>query len=333
MTAEGGLLQSQYEREREKNLLENQLMLTQLFGTMTPAVPERRIINKLLTSKEVDALEQLNESKKSNSVQPPYQPVRFVFDHIYISRRTSRQAAQKKHQNVKMLSSRRSFYSRDQKGKQPVDVLSKEVRKRRAKLLAAGRVNHCHLCANYMKAGCIPCSSCDQRFHYICLKRRLKVNANRFTENWLCPICCEVCNCDDCWDSEWKHSNGPVRQLQSSDYNWRRGSEDTSGDEVDADQGGQKDAQRRSQRKQLRSIVGVKQNGWENVGSRLSCREQPRRAAAKAARGRFQEVEYLSESEDDWIAPSTRGPKRERETEQRTRIYVDAVESGEDGDE
>ncbi|KAG0060568.1 hypothetical protein BGZ90_003980 [Linnemannia elongata] len=239
MTAEGELLQSQYEREREKNLLENQLMLTQLFGTMTPAVPERRIINKLLTSKEVDALEQLNESKKSNSVQPPSQPVRFVFDHIYISRRTSRQAAQKKHQS----------------------------------------------------------------------------------------------NCDDCWDSEWKHSNGPVRQLQSSDYNWRRGSEDTSGDEVDADQGGQKDAQRRSQRKQLRSIVGVKQNGWENVGSRLSCREQPRRAAAQAARGRFQEVEYLSESEDDWIAPSTRGPKRERETEQRTRIYVDAVESGEDGDE
>ncbi|KAG0062540.1 hypothetical protein BGZ89_010592 [Linnemannia elongata] len=108
MTAEGELLQSQYEREREKNLLENQLMLTQLFGTMTPAVPERRIIKKLLTSKEVDALEQLNESKKSNSVQPPSQPVRFVFDHIYISRRTSRQAAQKTtkrvKEDVKMLS-------------------------------------------------------------------------------------------------------------------------------------------------------------------------------------------------------------------------------------
>lgn len=60
----------------------------------TPAAPSRRNTSKLLTSKEVDALEQLYESKKSNSTQPPSQPVRFVFDHVSISRRTPRQAAQ-----------------------------------------------------------------------------------------------------------------------------------------------------------------------------------------------------------------------------------------------
>ena len=75
----------------------------------------------------------------------------------------------------------------------------------------------------------------------------------------------------------------------------------------------------------------------EKMGPRLSSREQPRRAAAQAIRGRFREVESLSEDEDDWITPSPRSPKRERDSERRKGDNVDDAErnvdkSGEDTD-
>ncbi|KAF9116392.1 hypothetical protein BGX30_005958, partial [Mortierella sp. GBA39] len=324
MAGKVALLRSRHKREMEKNLLENR---AQLFGAKTQAPPTRRSTNKLLTSKEVDALEQFYKSKKSNSTRPPSQPVRFVFDHVSMSRRTSRQAAQETTKRVKeavrKLSSRRILYSRDQTGQRPVEVLPKKVRERQAKLLEAGRVNHCHLCAK-----------CEQRFHYLCLKRQLNINTDKFTKKWSCPVCREVCNCADCRDSGRKRSNGPERRrLQRNGHDWRRGSEDVSGVDVGTDQGGQKNGQRRSQRKQLRPIVGDKQDGWENMGPRLSSREQPRRAAAQVKRGRFREVESLSEDEDDWVTPSTRGPKRERKSERKKENYVDDVESGEDEDD
>ncbi|KAG9067253.1 hypothetical protein KI688_012035 [Linnemannia hyalina] len=74
-------------------------------------------------------------------------------------------------------------------------------------------------------------------------------------------------------------------------------------------------------------------DGLEDMGPKLSSREQPRRAAAQVKRGRVWEVESLSEDEDDRVTPSTRGPKRERQSERRKENYIDDVESGEDGDE
>ncbi|KAF9551016.1 hypothetical protein EC957_010784 [Mortierella hygrophila] len=334
MAGKAAMLRSQQEREMDKNLLENQ---AQLFDAKTPAPPTRRSANKLLTSKEVDAFEQFYKSKKSNSTQPPSQPVRFVFDHISISRRTSRQAAQETTKRVKedvrKLSSRRILYSRDQTRRRPVEVIPKKVQERQAILLEAGRVNHCHLCAKYMRSGWIPCSRCEERFHYLCLKRQLNINTSKFTKNWLCPVCRKVCNCADCRDSGQKLSNGLVRRLQRNGDDWRRGSEDVSGVDVGIDQGGQKNVQRRPQRKQLRSIVGEKQDGSEDMGPKLSSREQPRRAAVQVKRGRVREVESLGEDEDDWVTPSTLGPKREHQSERRKENYVNDVESGEDGDE
>lgn len=81
------------------------------------------------------------------------------------------------------------------------------------------------------------------------------------------------------------------------------------------------------------SIEGEKQDGWEDRRPRLSCREQPRGALAQAKRGRFRKVESLSEDQDDWITPSTRGPAHERESERRKGNYIDDAESREGGSE
>src|SRR5690242_6966379 len=67
----------------------------------------RRLINKPLTSKEVDALEAIDNAarrkrEKATRKTPPPPPttttttrptIRYVFDHVLISRRTSRAAA------------------------------------------------------------------------------------------------------------------------------------------------------------------------------------------------------------------------------------------------
>lgn len=73
-----------------------------------------------------------------------------------------------------------------------------------------------------------------------------------------------------------------------------------------------------------------KGDGWEDKRPRLSCRGQPRRAAAQATKGHFREVESLIEDEDDWVTPSSRGTTHERESERRSGNYFDDVESGED---
>ncbi|KAG0294198.1 hypothetical protein BGZ96_001639 [Linnemannia gamsii] len=122
MTNKDALTRLHYEKEREENLRTNKLMMEQLFGTMMLQLKienpnndkknnntntatkykavtspySKRNIEKPLTSKEVDMIERNYNSERTNPTPgrvPPPSTVRFVFDHIYISRQTSRQAA------------------------------------------------------------------------------------------------------------------------------------------------------------------------------------------------------------------------------------------------
>ncbi|KAG0374619.1 hypothetical protein BGX24_010166, partial [Mortierella sp. AD032] len=114
---------SQYEREREETLRRNRMKLEELFGSSTPAADMRQKLqerqteddttskddtietrqdirrgnNRLFTCKEVDAMEGLDNSqstkRKKLQFPPPTMTTRYVFDHVFISRRTSRLAA------------------------------------------------------------------------------------------------------------------------------------------------------------------------------------------------------------------------------------------------
>lgn len=105
-----------------------------------------------------------------------------------------------------------------------------------------------------------------------------------------------------------------MRRLR--DQSRGHGSEFESGEDEDTDQDEQMNEQRRSQRQSRRSVTAVreggKQVGWADLGPRLASRSQPPRAAARATRGHFREVESPSEDGDDWVTPGSLSPKRKR---------------------
>ncbi|KAG0273134.1 hypothetical protein BGZ95_011042 [Linnemannia exigua] len=333
---------SQYEWEREKTLRNNRLKMEELFGSSTPAADMRQMLqglqteddtttkentietqqearrgnNRLFTSKEVDMMEAFDKSQTSkrkwarNTPPPPPPPPkvttkRYVLDHIFISRRTSRLAArettEKIKDHIKIITSTRIFptaTSETSSYRIKKKQMPPKMRQRQVELLQEGRINHCHLCAKERPLGW----------------KWFNLNTNEYDSRWKCPICREFCNCAACSKNNWGRSNerrgNSVVLTRSGGRPGLRSSGGSSSNSIvkqrddpgdDEKHAGQKglwsgSLQQRS-RNRTRSTTNDYDNG-DDMENRRSTMSQPSRAAEKMAKGRLQKEVSFNDDED-----------------------------------
>ncbi|KAF9093582.1 hypothetical protein BGX23_003190 [Mortierella sp. AD031] len=295
------MTKTRYEKEREENLRMNQQVMTELFGSSTPAAALRQEMKRLddivgqgsstsssvrpnlprhlafktyFSNRDVDDLERIERrdrraqseddddaSSTSTTPSPPNRTrTRYIFDHVYIQRRTSRQAAR--------------------------------------------------------ETTAMHCSRCKVRFDYACLKKWYNITVDKSFASWLCPICRDFCNCSVCRENKWKFPNGKKASRELSPD--ESGPDEEYGDDEFASGG--------------RGGGGYNQQR-DRPG--LSLRSRTTRAAVRAATERLREVDSFSESESEFIIVKaySKNKNRNRDEDEEKDEDEEAETDAEEGDD